>query len=76
VASDVGGVPTAVRHEFNGLLVSPENPAELASALKMLLDDPRLRRRMGDAGRDRFERDFTAAEMTRRYERLYERRPI
>jgi len=71
VGSAVGGVPTAVREGINGLLVPPEDPVALAGALEKLLSDPQLRRRMGEAGRKRYETDFTAGQMTRRYERLY-----
>jgi glycosyltransferase involved in cell wall biosynthesis len=71
VASAVGGVPTAVREGVNGLLVPPENPVALAGALEKLLDEPQLRKRMGEAGRKRYEAGFTARQMTRRYERLY-----
>ena len=71
VGSDVGGVPTAVREGVNGLLVPPEDPVALAGALAKLLNDPQLRKRMGEAGRKRYEASFTARQMTRRYERLY-----
>jgi len=71
VGSGVGGVPTAVREGVNGLLVPPEDPDALAGALEKLILDPQLRRRMGAAGRKRYETEFTARQMTRRYERLY-----
>lgn len=71
VGSAVGGVPTAVREGVNGFLVEPEDPGALAGALERLLNDPHLRRRMGDAGRKRYEASFTARQMTRRYEKLY-----
>jgi len=35
------------------LLVPPRDPAALAAALETLLADPAMRRRMGDAGRER-----------------------
>jgi glycosyltransferase involved in cell wall biosynthesis len=71
VGSAVGGVPTAVREGVNGFLVEPEDAASLAGALERLLNDPNLRRRMGEAGRKRYEASFTARQMTRRYEKLY-----
>lgn len=51
VATDVGGLREAVRHEETGLLVEPENPRALADALVTLLEDPERRRTMGIAGR-------------------------
>ena len=52
VASDVGSIPEIVQHGRNGLLVPPGDPAALATALRMLADDPVLRRRLGRAARD------------------------
>ncbi|GAA1059036.1 glycosyltransferase family 4 protein [Agromyces bracchium] len=50
VASRVGGIPEAAGPA--GLLVPPDDPVELAAAIRRLLDDPELRRRVGRAGRD------------------------
>ncbi|WP_438853479.1 glycosyltransferase family 4 protein [Agromyces sp. M3QZ16-3] len=50
VASRVGGIPEAAGPA--GLLVAPDDPVELAAALRRLLDDPGLRQRVGRAGRD------------------------
>lgn len=49
VASNVGTTPRIIRHMDNGLLVS--TPEEWLAALKCLLDDPGLRRRLGTAAR-------------------------
>ena len=49
VASHVGGVPELVHNGKNGFLVSSDNPAELASALKTLLCSSELRSTMGAA---------------------------
>ncbi|QIF05776.1 glycosyltransferase family 4 protein [Roseimicrobium sp. ORNL1] len=48
VASRVGGVPEVVEEGVSGLLVEPENPEELASAIASLLDDPVKLRAMGE----------------------------
>lgn len=55
VASRVGGLPELVVDGETGLLVSPGDPEELATALACLLDDPTLRERLGSAGRARVE---------------------
>ena len=41
----------------------------------MWLADPVVRQRIGDAGRQRYERNFTAAAMVSQYEQLYEHYP-
>jgi glycosyltransferase involved in cell wall biosynthesis len=53
VASDVGGLPEVVDHGSNGLLVPPGDPDALTAALDDLLDDPGLRKLMGEASRAR-----------------------
>lgn len=72
VATAVGGVPEQVLEGETGFLVPPEDPEALARALRRLLDDPNLRRRMGAAGRRRALACFTEARMLSETERLYE----
>lgn len=47
VASNVGGIPDMVSTQRNGLLVPPDDPAALASALCRIVEDRTLRSRMG-----------------------------
>jgi glycosyltransferase involved in cell wall biosynthesis len=53
VAHDIGGVPEAITHGENGLLVAPGDTAGLTAAFSQLIADPSLRRRLGAAGRAR-----------------------
>jgi glycosyltransferase involved in cell wall biosynthesis len=71
VASDVGGLRDVVQHGSTGLMVAPGDPGALAAALDDLLDDPGLRRRMGEAGRMR-ARQFEAATVTPRVVEVFE----
>ena len=71
VASDVGGLRDVVQHGSTGLMVTPGDPGALAAALDDLLDDPGLRRRMGEAGRIR-ARQFEAATVTPRVVEVFE----
>jgi glycosyltransferase involved in cell wall biosynthesis len=50
VASDLGGIRDAIRHEENGLLVPPGNAAALAEAIVKVLKDRHLAGTMGLAG--------------------------
>jgi phosphatidylinositol alpha-1,6-mannosyltransferase len=52
VAHRVGGVSDAVDDGRTGLLVSPDQPAALTEAFRVLLEDSNLRHRMGEAGPD------------------------
>ncbi len=56
VASRVGGLADLVVDEVTGVLVEPGDVRALREALRVLLSDPALRRRLGDAGRDRATR--------------------
>ncbi len=59
VASRIGGLPYTVTDGETGFLYEPGNSAELAARLQLLLDHSPLRRRLGLAGRRRFEEAFT-----------------
>jgi glycosyltransferase involved in cell wall biosynthesis len=71
VASAVGGVPEVVTSEREALLVPPGDPGSLATALARLLQDRALRRRLGDAARQRAEREFAVDTMVDGYMRVY-----
>jgi glycosyltransferase involved in cell wall biosynthesis len=72
VAAEVGDVAEAIRDGETGLLVPPEDPDALAGALRCLLEDEELRRRLGEQGRRLVLERFTAAHMTRAFESLYD----
>jgi glycosyltransferase involved in cell wall biosynthesis len=72
VATAVGGVPEVVEDGVCATLLSSRDPQELTDALVSVAADPAVRKRIGDAGRRRYERNFTAAAMVSQYERLYE----
>lgn len=55
VASRIGALPELVLEGETGLLVPPGDVEALTRALLTLLRDAKLRRRMGEAGRVRFE---------------------
>ena len=60
VATTGGALPEVVgRDGETGLLVPPDDPGALAAAIARLLDDPELRARLGEAGRQRVMHRFT-----------------
>ncbi len=63
VASAAGGIPEAVHHGINGLLVPPEDPQALGTAVATLLHDGRLARRLGSAGKDLMRNEFSINAM-------------
>jgi glycosyltransferase involved in cell wall biosynthesis len=72
VTTPVGSIPRIVRHNQNGLLVPPREPAALGAALLRLLQDGELRRRLGDEGRKSVIKEFSADAMARNYLGLYQ----
>jgi glycosyltransferase involved in cell wall biosynthesis len=72
VATDVGSVAEAVSDGETGLLVQRGDADAVAAALRLLLNDAELRRRMGERGRAIAAQHFTASAMARSYEALYE----
>ena len=60
VATTGGALPEVVGQSGEtGLLVEPNNPDALVGAIRTLLDDESLQRRLGDAGRERVIKRFT-----------------
>ena len=59
VANPVGVQAEMVQHVISGFLA--ETPAQWSEAISLLARDPELRRRMGQAGRQRVERDFSVS---------------
>jgi glycosyltransferase involved in cell wall biosynthesis len=58
VATNVGGLRELVHDEETGSLVPPRDPEALVAATELLLDDPALRRRFGEAARVRAVEEF------------------
>src|SRR3954470_23493490 len=71
VATNVAGVPLAVKDGDNGLLVPEKQPGELSAAINLLLDAPELRRQYGEASRLRVERELNWQTTARTFVDLY-----
>jgi len=72
VASDVGDVARVVLDGVTGLVVPPQEPHLLASALSSLLGDPVRRQSMGAAGRGRVVSDFSASSVLAAVSEIYD----
>ena len=73
VAGGVGGLLDLVVNGETGIFVEPGNVPALRAALERLLDDPELRRRMGEAGRRRAAEHYSWASVTRKTLEVYAR---
>ena len=70
VASAVGGLADLVVDGVTGILVPPQDPAALRSAIRRLLADPGLRARMGAEGRKRAAA-YSASVVVAAWERVF-----
>ena len=71
VATDAGGLPEVVEHGVTGLVVPRGNADALADAIAALLSDQALRRRMGQAGRQRALQLFDWDRTAEQFEKIY-----
>jgi starch synthase len=71
VATTIGGIPEVVEDGITGLLIPPRDPESLAGKVEMLLDDPALRSRLGQAAHDEIEKQHSLDAMGERLLALY-----
>ena len=71
VATRVPGHGDVVVDGDTGLLTDPDGPAGLAEALARVLADPAWARGLGEAGRERVERQFSARRMASEVAEVY-----
>lgn len=59
VSTTEGGIPGIIDEDKTGFLVPKHDAENLAEKIQVLLTDAELRQRMGKAGREKFEKEFT-----------------
>lgn len=71
LTTDVGGIPELVAHGVQGHVVKPGDMSAMVACITSWLDDDAQRVRMGQAGRARVQRDFSAAASVARIDAIY-----
>ncbi len=71
IATAIGGSLDQVVDGQTGYLVPPADPAALAEKIRVLIQDPELRRRMGEAGTERVRMHFGVQRMLEKLETIY-----
>jgi glycosyltransferase involved in cell wall biosynthesis len=71
IASNVGGIPEIIRHEYNGLLTE-NTPEAIAAAMRRLAGDPDLARVLAARGRQTILEKFTVDHMVRHTLAVYQ----
>ena len=67
VAVNSGGPPDIVEHGRTGMLARSGDPDDLADAIEPLLASVQLRRQLGEAGHERYMRDYTDEAVRKRF---------
>ncbi|MDZ7877824.1 MAG: glycosyltransferase family 4 protein [Saprospiraceae bacterium] len=63
IASNVGGVSKQVKQGYNGFLVERKDIEDLTEKIKLLMNNPTLRREMGKNSRSLYENEFQLDKM-------------
>ena len=71
IALNNGGSREIVEHGVSGLLSPPQDINQLAANIQTLLENPGLRKKMGDCGRSKVETRFTPARMSSEVMKIY-----
>lgn len=73
IATNMGGIPEAVRDKETGLLLNQkDNADELAAKIIRLLDDAPLRQRLGQQGQERVAANFSWEKIAATLEEFYQ----
>ena len=72
IASDIGGPRELVVPDETGLLIPPDNPEQLATAIVSLLDDSEMMTQMGEKGYQRATNKFDSKVNSERTYAVYD----
>ena len=72
ISTNSHGIPFTVQNNKTGILVEPENPNQLAIAIKKLLDDDELRIKLGESGYNFVHEECNCVLMAKKSLKLYE----
>lgn len=72
VATAVGGVPEVVTDGEVGFLTPLNDAGLMAARISQLIEDPLLRKAMGNKGRERVLRHYDIRAITKQWEKLYD----
>ena len=73
IGSRIGSTQCVIENGVDGMLVEPENPEDLAGAIRRLLSDRPLREQMGRIGHSKTMTRFTWETITDEVEDIYRR---
>ncbi len=72
IATSKGALSSLVKNGQNGLLVKPRNSSDIAEKCNYLLENEKMRIKMGERGREDVEKKFCWEKVATKFEKLYE----
>ena len=71
IATDIPGSREMISHKKNGWLVAPADPSSLANAISELIENPKLRQQLSQAGKQSVKQ-YSIQEIAKSYKNLYD----
>lgn len=66
ITTDQGAIRESVKDGVNGFVVEKKNPYQIAGRIKFLIENPEIRKKMGEESRRLYLENFTEAKMVER----------
>ena len=67
IGTKSGGIPDAIQHRKNGLLIEPNQPSETAEAIFELFNNKELYNQLSNNGLKRIKENFSINKIGRKY---------
>ena len=71
VATSVGGLPEVIDNNSTGILVKPHKPQEIANAIKSILTDSTLAKRLGEKGKEKCRNQYSLSSCIEKLSCIY-----
>lgn len=71
ISTPEGGIPDVVTDGRTGFLVPRRDETTLAEKLEILINDPDMRRKMGAAAKQAYEKNYTLLQFEKRIEKIF-----
>ena len=73
ISSDIPGINEIYTHQYNALLVAPNNIDEIVSAVELLISSPRTRHKMAEMAHKHISKRFSLKQQSVAFNLTYER---
>lgn len=72
IATNVGGIPEIIQDQKTGILVTAQNPDQLAQKIQLLIKNQNLRLKLAQAGQHNIKNNFNLSKMLEQTKAIYE----